>query len=148
MEKSILKPGKKYHLYDPGELYVFERNIETIYAVATHRNIRLCFMTLPFSNVFKYGEEHDKVYRPHMAKVNEMLREKASQYGLLLIDADQLMTGEEDLFWDAVHVSVKGNMIKAYLIGCKILRELNLPMQIEGDWKEIENWINGKGSHA
>lgn len=143
MEKSILKPNKKY-LYDPGELYVFERNVETIYAVSTHRNIRLCLMTHPFSNVLKYGEEHDKVYRPHMIRVNEILREKAAQFGLLLIDADRLITGEEDLFWDPVHVSMKGNMIKSYLIGNKILKDMNLPMQVEGDWKEIEDWVTVK----
>jgi hypothetical protein len=142
-ERSIMKPGKKF-LYDPRELYIFERNLETIYAVSTHRNIKLCLMTHPFSNVLKYGEEHDKVYRPHMIRVNEMLREKAAQYRLLLMDADRLMTGEEDLFLDPVHVSLKGNMIKSYLIGCKILKDLNLPMQVEGDWKEIENWVTGK----
>ncbi len=145
MEKSILKPGKKY-VYDPRELYILERNLETIYAVSKHRNIGLCLMTHPFSNVLKYGEEHDKVYRPHMIKVNEILREKGARYGLLLIDADQLMTGEEDLFLDPVHVSDKGNMIKSYLIGCKILEDLNLPMHIEGEWKEIENWVKRKAA--
>ena len=147
MERSILNPGnKKYDLYHPGELYIFERNLETIYAVSRHRNIKLCLMTHPFSNLLKYGEEHDKVYRPHMIRVNEILREKAAQYGLLLIDADQLITGEEDLFWDPVHVSTQGNMIKAYLIGHKILKDLNLPIQVEGDWKEIESWVTGKAS--
>lgn len=81
-----------------------------------------------------------------MIKVNEILREKGARYGLLLIDADQLMTGEEDLFLDPVHVSDKGNMIKSYLIGCKILEDLNLPMHIEGEWKEIENWVKRKAA--
>ncbi|MEN6350335.1 MAG: SGNH/GDSL hydrolase family protein [Syntrophomonas sp.] len=143
MEKSILNPGKKYQ-YDPKELFIFERNFETIYAVSKHRNIKLCVMTFPFSNVLKYGEDHDKVYRPHMRNVNEMLRRKAAQYGLLLIDAAQYMTGEEDLFWDAIHVVTKGNMIKSYLIACKILKDLNLPLLLEGDWKEIDNWIKEK----
>lgn len=140
VERSILKPGKKFQ-YDPRELYIFKRNLETIYAVSRHRNIKLCLMTHPFSNVLKYGEEHDKVYRPHIITVNEILREKAAQDGLLLIDADQLMTGEEDLFLDPVHVDKKGNMIKSYLIGRAILKDLNQPMVVEGDWKEIENWI-------
>ena len=143
MEKSILNPGKKYQ-YDPKELYIFERNFETIYAVSKHKNIKLCLMTFPFSNVLKYGEEHDKVYRPHMRKVNEMLRRKAAQYGLLLVDAAQYMTGEEDLFWDAIHVVPKGNMIKAYLIAGTILKDLNLPLHLEGDWVEIDNWIKEK----
>lgn len=142
-ERSILKPGRTF-LYDPGELYIFERNLETIYAVSTHRNIKFCLMTQPFSNVLKYGEEHDKAYRPHMIRLNEMLRQKAAQNKLLLIDADRLMTGEEDLFLDPVHVSTKGNMIKSYLIGCEILKDLNLPMHVEGDWKEIENWVSVK----
>ena len=142
-EKSIFKPGKTF-VYDPRELYIFERNLETIYTVSRNRNINLCLMTLPFSNVLKYGEEHDKVYRPHIMLVNEMLRKKAIQDGLLLIDADRLMTGEEELFSDPVHVSRKGNMIKSYLIGCGILKDLNLSIRIEGDWKEIENWVTEK----
>ncbi len=142
-ERSILNQGKKY-VYDPRELYIFERNIETIYAVSRHRGIKLCLMTLPFSNVLKYGEEHDRVYRPHIAKVNEILREKAAQYELLLIDADRAITGEEDLFADPVHVTTKGNMIKSYLIGRKILKDLNLPMHALGEWKEIETWVEGK----
>jgi len=143
MERSILKPDKKF-VYEPRELYIFERNLETIYAVSRHRGIKLCLMTHPFSNVLKYGEEHDKVYRPHIIRINEILREKAIQDGLLLIDADQLMTGEEDLFWDPIHVDTKGNMIKSYLIGYEILKNLNLSMQVEGDWKEIEKWIKEK----
>jgi len=144
-EKSIFKPGKTF-VYDPHELYIFKRNLETIYAVSKYRNIRLCLMTLPFSNVFKYGEEHDKVYRPHIRTVNEILRSKAIQDGLLLIDADRFMTGEENLFVDPVHVSIKGNKIKSYLIGCGILKDLNLPISIEGDWKEIENWVTEKAA--
>lgn len=142
MERSILSPdNKKYDLYNPTELYIFKRNLETIYAVSKHKNIRLCLMTHPFSNVLKYGEEHDKVYRPHITKVNEMLREMAVQYELLLIDADRLMTSKEDLFIDPVHVNAKGNMIKSYMIGREILKDLDLPMQVDGNWKEIEGWV-------
>ena len=75
-----------------------------------------------------------------------MLRSKAIQDGLLLIDADRFMTGEENLFIDPVHVSIKGNKIKSYLIGCGILKDLNLPILIEGDWKEIENWVTEKAA--
>jgi hypothetical protein len=146
MEQSILKPDKKYHLYNPGELYIIERNIETLYAVSKHRSIRLCLMTLPFSNVLKYGEEHDRVYRPHITNVNEMLRQKAAQYELPLIDAEQLITGEEDLFWDPVHVVKKGNMIKAYMISQVILKDLGLQMHVEEEWKEIEDWVAGKAA--
>jgi hypothetical protein len=146
MERSILKAGKDYSAYDPRELYIFERNLETVYAVSKHRGINLCLMTLPFSNVFKYGEEHDRVYRPHIATVNDMMREKAARYRLLLADADRLMTGEEDLFWDPVHVIPKGYMIKAYLIGSAILKDLGLPMQIDGEWKDIEHWVTTKAA--
>ena len=143
MEKSILNAGKKYK-YDPRELYIFERNLETIHAVSKHRNIKLCLMTFPFSNVLKYGDDHDKVYRPHMRMINEMLHQKAAQHGLLLIDAAQYMIGEEDLFWDPIHVVTKGNMIKSYLIARTILSDLNLSLIIEDDWKDIDNWIKEK----
>jgi len=145
MERSILKPDKKFH-YNPRELYIFERNLETIFSVAKHRNIRLCLMTHPFSNILNYGEEHDKVYRPHMTTVNNILRKNAAKDGSLLIDADRFITGEEELFIDPVHVSEKGNMIKSYLIGREILRDLDMPMQIEGDWKEIELWTKEKSN--
>jgi hypothetical protein len=139
MEKIILRPGKKY-TYDPYELHIFDKNIDTIYAVSKHRNIKLCLMTFPFSNVLNYGEEHSKVYRPHMRAINEILRTKAAQYGLILVDADRLMTGEEEMFWDPVHVQLKGDKIKSYLIGCKILEDLTFPVEITGEWKEIQDW--------
>ena len=141
MEKSILNSGKKYQ-YDPKELYIFERNFETIYAVSKHRDISLCLMTFPFSNVLNYGEDHDKVYRPHMRKINEILRRKAVQYGLPLIDAAQYMTGEEDLFWDAIHVVTKGNMIKAYLIAREIMKDFDMTLPSEEE--EVGNWIKKK----
>lgn len=139
MEKIILGSGKKF-IYDSHELHIFDRNIDTIYAVSKHKNIKLCLMTFPFSNVLNYGVEHSMVYRPHMRQINEILRTKAAQYGLILIDADKLMTGEEDLFWDPVHVQLQGDKIKAYLSGCKILGDLALPIKITGEWKEIQDW--------
>ena len=123
---------------------IFERNLNTVYAVSNHGNIRLCLMTHPFSNVLKYGEDHDKVYRPHMTNVNQLLRKKAAQYSLPLIDADRLMTGEEDLFCDPVHVIEKGEMIKAFMIGTCLLKELGLQFNIRGEWKAIEDWISAK----
>jgi hypothetical protein len=144
MEKIILGPGKKYTYY-PHELHIFDRNIDTIYAVSKHRNIKLCLMTFPFSNVLNYGEEHSKVYRPHMREVNEILRTKAAQYGLILIDAEKLMTGEEELFWDPVHVQLKGDRIKSYLIGCKILEDLAFPVEVTGEWQEIRDWVRARG---
>jgi hypothetical protein len=140
MEKIILRSGKKY-TYDPYELHIFDKNIDTIYAVSKHRNIKLCLMTFPFSNVLNYGEEHSKVYRPHMRAINEILRAKAAQYGLILVDADRLMTGEEEMFWDPVHVQLIGDKIKSYLIGCKILEDLTFPIKVTGEWKEIQDWV-------
>jgi hypothetical protein len=140
MERIILRSGKKY-IYDSRELYIFDRNIDTIFAVSKQRNIKLCLMTMPFSNVLIYGEEHSKVYLPHLRVMNELLRSKAGQYGLILIDADKLMTGEEGLFWDPVHVHSEGDKIRAYLAGCKILMDLSIPYKITGDWREIEDWV-------
>lgn len=140
MEKIVLRPGKKY-IYDPHEMYIFDRNIDTIYAVSKHRNIKLCLMTFPFSKILNYGEEHSKVYRPHMEAINEILRNKADQYGLILVDADKLMTGEEVLFWDPVHVNLKGDQIKAYMTGSKIWKDLDIPTEVTREWKEIEDWL-------
>jgi hypothetical protein len=143
MEQIILRSGKKYS-YDSRELYIFDRNIDTIYAVSKHRNIKLCLMTLPFSNVLIYGKDHDQVYRPHMREINEILRKKAAQYGLILIDAEKLMTGKEELYWDPVHVHPEGEKIKAFIAGSKILNDLSISVKVTGEWREIKNWVTAR----
>jgi hypothetical protein len=143
MEQIALKPGKRF-IYDPKELYIFERNIETIYAVSDHNKIKLCLMTMPFSKKLKYSEEHDKVYRPHISKLNDILRKKALRYNLILIDAEKVMLGEEELFWDPVHVHQKGDRIKAYLAGIEILKDLGLPAEICDEWQEIAGFVDSK----
>jgi hypothetical protein len=118
-----LHPGKTYD-YIPAELYVIERNIETVCSLASSQGSKVCLTTMPLSRVHKFSEEHDRVYRPHTHDVNMIIRKKARQHECMLADFDEVMTGQEQFFKDAVHGSVEGNKMKAQLVGKRILESL------------------------
>ena len=123
MKDIGLNPGKTYK-YVPAELRVIERNIETVCTLASSQGSKICLTTMPLSIDRKFSEEHDRVYRPHTHDVNMIIREKARRYGCLLADFDEIMTGKEQFFKDAVHSSIEGNKIKAQLVGNALLLSL------------------------
>jgi lysophospholipase L1-like esterase len=123
MKEIGLLPGKTYN-YVPAELYVIDRNIRTICTVARNEGSKVCLTTMPLSNVHTFGEEHDKVYRPHTRDVNEIIRKIARETGFPLADFDATMTGREEFFKDAVHATVAGNNAKAEAVGQVILADL------------------------
>jgi len=123
MKDIGLYPGKTFN-YDPRELYIIERNIETICTLANEKGSIVCLTTMPLSGERKFGEEHDKVYRPHTRDVNKIIREKANKYRCLLADFDRLMSGNEEYFNDAVHASEKGNKMKAESVGRLLIQEI------------------------
>jgi len=123
MKDVGMNPGKTYN-YDPAELYIIKRNIETVCTLAQQQGSKVCLTTMPLSGERKFSMEHDRVYRPHTRDVNIIIREKANQYGCLLADFDQLMTGKEKYFNDAVHATVEGNKMKAESVGRIILSNL------------------------
>ncbi len=123
MKDIGLFPGKTYN-YVPAELYVIERNIETICTLAAAQESTVCLTTMPLSGERKFSEEHDKVYRPHTHDVNAIIREMAGKYDCLLADFDKQMTGNEIFFNDAVHSSLEGNTRKAELVGRIILSNI------------------------
>lgn len=123
MKDIGLLPGKTYN-YDPSELYIIKRNIETICTIAESKRSRICLTTMPLSGERKFSEEHNQVYRPHTHDVNAIIRENAQQYHCLIADFDNLMTGREEFFSDAVHSSVEGNKMKAETVGKTILLDI------------------------
>lgn len=123
MKDIGLHSGKTFN-YTPEELYIIERNIETVCTIAREQGSTVCLTTMPLSGVKKFSDEHDRVYRPHTTMVNEMIRRKVLEFGTLLADFDKLMTGREEFFNDAVHASMKGNRMKAKTVGTLLLEKL------------------------
>lgn len=123
MKDIGLVAGKTYH-YDPAELYIIERNIETVCTLAPARGSKICLTTMPLSGTRKFSEEHDRVYRPHTNDVNMIIRDRARRHNCLLADFDLLMSGKEHFFNDAVHSSIEGNQMKAETVGKEILADL------------------------
>ena len=125
MKDIGLHPGKTFH-YQEAELYVIDRNIDTICTLAKSQNSTVCLTTMPLSMERTFGEEHDRVYRPHTRDVNEIIRNKARMFECLMADFDLEMTGREEMFNDAVHSSVEGNGMKARLVGDVILSDIQM----------------------
>lgn len=143
MDSLALKPGKSYR-YDPREEKIFERNLRTIHAVARENNIKLMLMTMPYSNILKYSNIHDKVYRPHIRRYNDLMRKVASEKLLALIEAEPIITGEEFFFWDPVHLHYPGKAVKAVMAAEKIAEDLNLTLSLTERWSSLNDFINLK----
>ena len=120
-----LQERKGNRTFSPRELGIFQRNLETICTLAAAENMRVILLTMPFSNVHRYSEEHDRVYRPHMRRGNQIIRNLARERHALLVDLDSSMTGREEFFWDPVHVTGDGNRLKAREVGNVILSDLD-----------------------
>lgn len=135
-----LRQGRRLR-YNPRELLLFQRNIETICTLAAAEHIQVVLVTLPFSNVHKYADNHDRVYRPHMRQANALLREIARTRDVRLVDLDPLMTGREELFWDPVHVHPAGNEIKALCVGRAILSSLGIEPVADTRWLDVARRI-------
>ena len=150
--QTSLREGKKY-IYDPKELYIYDRNIDTILSVAKTHAMKLLLMTMPYSATLPYGHagdqefsgrEHDRVFRSHMRQLNEILREKAGSHNLILVDAEAVIRDKDGLFVDTIHLTPKGNMTKALLAGQAIVDDLQCPCSMCFEWREIAEEIGAK----
>ncbi len=123
MKQIGLEPGKSYN-YVPAELAIVERNFRTIVVLAREQGSVVVLTTTPLSATRRFSEEHDKVYRPHAQRVNEIIRALSRETGSALVDLDASMTGREEYFDDAVHSSSAGKRAKAEKIGRSLLTDL------------------------
>jgi hypothetical protein len=119
--KATQKRHGKKGAYKPDQLKTFKRNINTIVTLAREEQEVVIITTQPRSRVRKYSD----AYNLHMDTTNELLRQFAHENSLPLVDLDNLMTGQEEYFWDPVHVVEKGNNLKAEKICATILSLLN-----------------------
>lgn len=96
----------------PGNLnhnssYAFKRNILSMIALSKVHGFKLLLCTLPFS----LPREKDRGRAT--AEHNNIVRELATQYELPLVDLDSFFSSQKDLFLDDMHMTIKGQELKA-----------------------------------
>jgi hypothetical protein len=141
-----LRKGKAFQNYGPKELNLFRRNLETMCTLASADGITVVLLTMPYSNVRCFSKEHDRVFRPHMRKANDVIRRLTEEKGVRLVDLDRLLTGREELFRDPIHVRKEGNQIKALEVGMTILSSLGIPRAHNDQWGAVELLAHGPGN--
>ncbi|MEW6055559.1 MAG: SGNH/GDSL hydrolase family protein [Bdellovibrionota bacterium] len=115
---QILQKKGKALTYDPKELAIFRRNIETIINLAKVEGSKVILTTMPFSQ--NYDDPTHLAIKRHMIEVNALLRQIASEQNAPLVDLDKTAS-EESFFLDMVHVTPEGDRKKALEIGKCIL---------------------------
>jgi hypothetical protein len=144
MDKLALKPGKTFR-YDPAEEWIFRRNLRTIQAVSKEFEIKLMLMTMPYSNEKFYSKEHDAVYRPHIRRYNDIMRQFGVKNAVPVIEAEAVLTGEEVFFTDPVHLRDSGKCVKAYLVAREILSTVkNASLSLNEFWAPVEKFVRMK----
>ncbi|HCU81010.1 MAG TPA: hypothetical protein DGN60_07585 [Chloroflexi bacterium] len=112
---------------DPHVTDTFERNINTIIAIAKQNNIKVLLGNQPlqrneeyFDNHMAYKRYNDIVKYPlhnefivHHDTFNRIIEEVAKEANVLFIDNDSFMANEEKLFIDYIHYEPEGVEILA-----------------------------------
>jgi hypothetical protein len=104
---------------------VFRRNLETMVVLARGAGMQPVLTTMPYSlDPAKLPAEwtiDHAVKVAGMQEHNRIIREIAAERGVLLVDLDRDMTGNESYFFDHIHCDGPGRIRKAELVAAALL---------------------------
>jgi lysophospholipase L1-like esterase len=107
----------------PRELEPFRENLTELVYMARRHGTEVVFVTQPYS---KTQPGWHREWASHMDAVNGIVRTLADETGSLVVDLDPEMTGREEYFTDALHLTSDATSVKAEKIAAAlvpILRE-------------------------
>ena len=101
----------------------FERNLESMVALAKHHNVDLLLVTFVTSTDFNLPPVASAEYIFALAQHNELTRAVAERSATPLFDLATIFPDDRSLFTDGRHMTVEGNRIRAQLLGDFVIDE-------------------------
>jgi lysophospholipase L1-like esterase len=116
---AIQTPRPPRHLpLAPHELEPFRENLTELVYMARRRGTEVVFVTQPYS---RSQPGWHREWASHMDTVNGIVRTLAAETGAQVVDLDPEMTGREEYFIDALHLTSDATSLKAERIAAALI---------------------------
>lgn len=114
----------------------FERNTAHMLALAGYNNVNIMLVTMAFDDDYHVstGVTAKKFYTSDeyafaMAQHNELTRNIGAQFNTPVFDLAEIFPDEHTLFTDGLHMTEKGNRVRAQLIGDFVISQFSQEMR-------------------